>query len=334
METDTTISPWFTGSVADAVGQATLRNCVFLVYIHDNSVESQQMDAVLSGPTLALLLRDETIALRLERVSEEAAMFAQLCKYPCFVSLTRSPSSDQSSPKYIHDKPVNPFFLSCPFRAGALRDFAPGVLTEEDVMARIVRAATDFPTLLPPTASATLSPSVPTPTAQVAPPAPSPSPSAPVAETASASSSQPVAALAAESLSSANRATADDKKERLKKQLEERRKKREEEEKERERELETRRRADGHAVQQLQRDLSEKQNKKLAEEYKKEKREADEARRKIREQIALDRADRAARRAAEFEERRRAAGEDDDDDDEEEMGGSSKARARARAGVM
>ncbi|RUS31481.1 hypothetical protein BC938DRAFT_477730 [Jimgerdemannia flammicorona] len=328
-------SPWFAGSVSHAVAHATQRNCVFLVYIRDESAGSQQMDSTLANTDVATILRNETIALRLDRTSEDATMFGQF--------------SNQPSPQYLHDKCSKFIFPSSVIslassRGGALRDFAPGVLTEQDVIARITRAATSLP---PPVSIATTSSSSPVATAVPPLSMQSPTAQAVVAEPSSyalasettPSSSRSITTFNAETSStSTSQGGLDEKKERwvnrivplvkklrwllLKKQLEERRKKREQEEKERERERETRRRADGHALQQAQRDLSEKQNKKLANEYRKEKREADEARRKIREQIALDRADRAARRVAELEERRRAVG----GEGEEAWGSSSTTR--------
>ncbi|CAG8452236.1 10855_t:CDS:10 [Paraglomus occultum] len=80
-------SPWYPGSVSDAVAEANSKNAVFLVYIYDESEDSQRMTEITSRPKAAAAIKDNTIALKLARVSEEANLFGQLCASNCTSAL-------------------------------------------------------------------------------------------------------------------------------------------------------------------------------------------------------------------------------------------------------
>ncbi|CAJ0757641.1 10899_t:CDS:2, partial [Entrophospora sp. SA101] len=71
----TTGSPWFTGSVMEAVNLATTKNVIFMVYIYDENEESQQMNNITENSNSAKTIKDKTVALRISRDSEEAIMF-------------------------------------------------------------------------------------------------------------------------------------------------------------------------------------------------------------------------------------------------------------------
>nr|CAG8565054.1 5868_t:CDS:2 [Entrophospora candida] len=158
----TTGSPWFTGSVMEAVNLATTKNVIFMVYIYGTSAKT---------------IKDKTVALRISRDSEEAIMFV-----------------------------------------GAVRDYIPGVVSEENLISRINTVAS-------------LNLSIPTST------------SLPV--------SPPVA----------------------------------------EKEHEINRRTQGKAMQDVYRQQNEAKTKKIADEFAKQKKDEEEAKRRIREQIALDKAE-------------------------------------------
>ncbi|CAH1762584.1 5248_t:CDS:10 [Entrophospora sp. SA101] len=173
----TTGSPWFTGSVMEAVNLATTKNVIFMVYIYDENEESQQMNNITENSNSAKTIKDKTVALRISRDSEEAIMFV-----------------------------------------GAVRDYIPGVVSEENLISRINTVAS-------------LNLSIPTST------------SLPV--------SPPVA----------------------------------------EKEHEINRRTQGKAMQDVYRQQNEAKTKKIADEFAKQKKDEEEAKRRIREQIALDKAE-------------------------------------------
>ncbi|CAJ0828204.1 44_t:CDS:2 [Entrophospora sp. SA101] len=172
----TTGSPWFTGSVMEAVNLATTKNVIFMVYIYDENEESQQMNNITENSNSAKTIKDKTVALRISRDSEEAIMF---------------------------------------------------VVSEENLISRINTVAS-------------LNLSIPTST------------SLPV--------SPPVA----------------------------------------EKEHEINRRTQGKAMQDVYRQQNEAKTKKIADEFAKQKKDEEEAKRRIREQIALDKAERQAKRQAEL----------------------------------
>ncbi|KAI7886365.1 ubiquitin-related domain-containing protein [Mucor mucedo] len=71
---------WFKGPVAEAVQTVTTKNLVFLVFIYDDSEQSQQLYTTLANEHLVQLIKQKTVAFKMQKNSEEAAMFGQL--YP------------------------------------------------------------------------------------------------------------------------------------------------------------------------------------------------------------------------------------------------------------
>ncbi|CAO3640289.1 unnamed protein product [Mucor hiemalis] len=72
---------WFEDSVAEAVSTVTAKDLILLVYIYDNSEQSKQLESTLLDDEVVSVLREKTIALKMEKESENAKMFAQLCEY-------------------------------------------------------------------------------------------------------------------------------------------------------------------------------------------------------------------------------------------------------------
>ncbi|KAK4515423.1 uncharacterized protein ATC70_010368 [Mucor velutinosus] len=73
---------WFVGPVAEAVKTVTEQNVVFLVYLYDDSDESKQLDSVFQDDKLMEIMKAKTIALKMQKDSEEAKLFGQL--YPTY----------------------------------------------------------------------------------------------------------------------------------------------------------------------------------------------------------------------------------------------------------
>ncbi|KAI9284150.1 hypothetical protein BC943DRAFT_326437 [Umbelopsis sp. AD052] len=77
----TTSSPvWFQGPVAEAVTQVNAKGCVFVVFARDESPESDAMSATLEADSIVQRLREQAIAITLEKDTDNANLFGQL--YP------------------------------------------------------------------------------------------------------------------------------------------------------------------------------------------------------------------------------------------------------------
>ncbi|KAI8142060.1 hypothetical protein BJV82DRAFT_158774 [Fennellomyces sp. T-0311] len=246
-------SMWFDGPVAEAVSLVNTKNCVFVVYIYDDSANSQQLDATLDNPAVVQKISSQTVALKMQKDSDNAKLFQQLYPTPHVPIL---------------------YFI----RQGTIKDFGKEDTTPEEIVAKIDKASgSPVPSPTQPASSPTVS----------SPAVSTPAPAA--AATSSSSSSSPTPANDSSNLS---------KKEKLRKQMEEARKKREEKEKQEARDRETKRREDGKMMQQTREQMEDQRNKQHFAKIKKEKKEDEEHRRKIKEQIARDRAEQIAARQA------------------------------------
>ncbi|KAL1924344.1 uncharacterized protein VTP21DRAFT_7379 [Calcarisporiella thermophila] len=269
--------PFFEGNVNEAVALATANKCLFLTLIYDDSQESQQTLQTFSSQQVATRVKSDTVALKLKAGTSEAIMFSQIfpvTNVPCVYM--------------IH--------------SGVVKDMFTGVLGETEVVERIDRAigtqqdesiennagysgasnSREEPTLMNNSPNSSLS-SIPSP--------------------ASSSVSTPLSSSIAASTEQRPSHTDTEK---LKKQIEERRKQREIEEREQKRVRELKRREEGRSLQEARKQQQELENKKLAAELKKQRQEDKEARRRVLEQLAADKAERAAMRQAEIERRQRS----------------------------
>ncbi|CAO3701701.1 unnamed protein product [Rhizopus microsporus] len=72
-------SVWFSGPVKDAVSLVNQKNCVFLVYIYDDSDKTKTLDNTLNDEEIANHIKQHAVALKMEKDSENASLFSQLC---------------------------------------------------------------------------------------------------------------------------------------------------------------------------------------------------------------------------------------------------------------
>ncbi|CAO3654728.1 unnamed protein product [Mucor hiemalis] len=71
---------WFSGPVQDAVSLVAERNCVFLVYIYDDSDKSNILNATLKDQKVIETIKEYTVALSMEKNSDNTTLFGQF--YP------------------------------------------------------------------------------------------------------------------------------------------------------------------------------------------------------------------------------------------------------------
>ncbi|KAI9499261.1 hypothetical protein BDB00DRAFT_796052 [Zychaea mexicana] len=260
---------WFNGPVTEAVSLVNTKNCVFVVYIFDDSTNSQQLDAALENETVVQKITSDAVALKMHKDSENAKLFQQLYPMPHIPIL---------------------YFI----RQGTIKEFGTQDSSAEEIIAKIDQAAQ----VVAAPSSATSSPVHPAPQ-----PATFNSPIPQqhfVATSSSSTSNNPSSATTTNDPVNAASSSPDAlaKKEKLREQMEEARKKREEKEKQDAREREMKRREDGKVMQQTKQQMEDQRNKQHFAKIKKEKKEEEEHRRKIKEQIARDRAEQIAARQA------------------------------------
>ncbi|KAL0078616.1 hypothetical protein J3Q64DRAFT_1765385 [Phycomyces blakesleeanus] len=248
---------WFEGPIGEAVSKVNDRNCLLFVYIYDDSPQSDQLSATLEDSNVSAQLTEHTVALKLEKDSDNAKLFTQL--YPTY---------------HI---PIVYFIKQGIIKDFGTEDITPdAIITKLDTLSKLALAT--------PTPNAT--PTTPTPTSASA--------TAPSAVPSVVPSTAPLAVPSV--ARSVNPAEDAQKQEKIKRKLEEARKKREEREKREAHERELKRREDGKANQETKESLEDKQNKAYFDKLRKEKKEEEEHRKRVKEQIARDRAEKAASR--------------------------------------
>ncbi|KAL1929004.1 hypothetical protein VTP01DRAFT_2063 [Rhizomucor pusillus] len=267
-------SVWFDGPVAEAISLVNARNCLFIAYIYDDSDKCQTLSKTLENEKVRSALKSTTVALRMHTSSDNAKMFQQV--YPTYhVPIL-----------YI-------------MKQGTIKDFVVHDATPETIVEKIeaLNSSTGEehnvtnPTPPPPTSSSSSQPIS------------QPSSSTTLASASAGLTSEPPTTTASTSAVLQDDEAA--KKEKLKKQMEQARQKREEQEKQQVKERELKRRQEGKEMQKTREELENRQNKLYFEKLKKEKKEEEEHRKRIREQIARDRAEQLAARQAEQKRRER-----------------------------
>ncbi|CAO3633508.1 unnamed protein product [Mucor fragilis] len=249
---------WFDGPIAEAISLVAEKQCVFLVYIHDESEKTNTLNDTLKDEQVTKAIRESTVAVAMEKNSENAALFGQY--YP------------------IQTVPILYFI-----KQGTIRDFGIETLTSQEIADKIntVNQISTVP------ASAPVAPATPVPAPQS-----STNDTTHVADTTSASNTNTV-----------RKAEQDDeintKKAEMQKQLEQVRKERAEREKEDAKDREIKRRQEAKMLQEAQQSRVDKENKIYFEKIKKERQEDEAHRKRVREQIARDRAEKIAQRNAE-----------------------------------
>ncbi|CEG66689.1 hypothetical protein RMATCC62417_03224 [Rhizopus microsporus] len=108
-------SVWFSGPVKDAVSLVNQKDCVFLVYIYDDSDKTKTLDNTLNDEEIANHIKQHAVALKMEKDSENASLFSQL--YP------------------IQTVPILYFI-----RQGVIREFGTEAITKQELLEKITAA--------------------------------------------------------------------------------------------------------------------------------------------------------------------------------------------------
>ncbi|KAF1807562.1 hypothetical protein FB192DRAFT_1270770 [Mucor lusitanicus] len=223
---------WFDGPIAEAISLVAEKQCVFLVYIHDESEKTNTLNDTLKDEQVTKAIRESTVAVAMERNSENAALFGQY--YP------------------IQAVPILYFI-----KQGTIRDFGIETLTSQEIIDKInaVNQISTVPAQQP---------------ASVAPATPVPAPQPPANDTThtvdTASTSNTDTTRKAEQNDEINAKKAEQ---------------------------------EAKMLQEAQQSRVDKENKIYFEKIKKERQEDEAHKKKVREQIARDRAEKIAQRNAE-----------------------------------
>ncbi|XP_045910101.1 UBX domain-containing protein 4 isoform X2 [Micropterus dolomieu] len=291
---------WFEGSIPDAINLAKQRSFVFVVVITGEDEQSAQLMSSWEEDNVSEAAQNCCVAIRVDAKSETCVQFSQIYPVVCV------PSS---------------FFIG---ENGIPLEVIAGSVSAEELMKRINRVKQMHSQQVGggavlPEASAALESSLCDSTA------PASASALPIKSTAVATESAvapgtekddgslSTTGTPAENASSDHASQCspseenlDTKVERLTKKLEERREQRKMGEEENEIRKEIVRRKVGKDMQDLKKKQEEEKTKRLLEERNREKAEEKAARERVKQQIALDRADRAARYAKTQEEEKAA----------------------------
>jgi len=71
-------SPWFEGSVSDAVSKATNEKLLFLSFIYDDDENSTKMRELLCDNEISALMKSKTVAIEMKKGSETFTLFSQI----------------------------------------------------------------------------------------------------------------------------------------------------------------------------------------------------------------------------------------------------------------
>ncbi|XP_067372492.1 UBX domain-containing protein 4 isoform X2 [Channa argus] len=269
---------WFDGSIPDAINSAKQQSLVFVVVIIGEDEQSAQLISSWENDEVSEIAHSCCVAIKVDAKSETCLQFSQIYPVVCI------PSS---------------FFIG---ENGIPLEVIAGSVSAEELMKRI-NSVTQLNSASFPVDSSLSG----NPTTVSAPPPASPAtrsttvatePTA-VPETASALSST-VAAVNHGSSDDAGECTPikenlDSTVERLTKKLEEKRDQRKRGEEENDTKKEMERRKMGKDMQDFKRKQEEDKTKRLLEERNREKAEEKAARERVKQLIAMDRADKAAR---------------------------------------
>ncbi|XP_054470936.1 UBX domain-containing protein 4 isoform X2 [Anoplopoma fimbria] len=291
---------WFEGSIPDAINLAKQRSSVFVVVITGEDEQSAQLISSWEDDTVSEEAKNCCVAIKVDAKSEPCVQFSQIYPVVCI------PSS---------------FFIG---ENGIPLEVIAGSVSAEELMKRINRVkqmhaqqiggGTVLPQASGPVETGPLDSTDPAPVPAQAMPVRSATEPAAVPQTAKASVSSPVddsnlpatVTPAEDASSDQSEDNLDAKVERLTKKLEERREQKKKGEEEKEIQKEVERRKMGKDVQDLKKKQEDDRTKRLLDERNREKAEEKAARERVKQQIALDRADRAARYAQTQEEEKTA----------------------------
>ncbi len=78
---------WFSGAVVDAVREAKSRQALFIVYVRDESEQSQSMDQLWSNVWTKFDNTSKMIALRLNKDTEACSQFTAIYKVQIYPTI-------------------------------------------------------------------------------------------------------------------------------------------------------------------------------------------------------------------------------------------------------
>ncbi|KAI8988428.1 hypothetical protein BDF20DRAFT_855639 [Mycotypha africana] len=282
---------WFNGPVEDAITAVSRRNCVFLVYVYDDSEKSNTMNTVLKEEEVRKTIREQTIAIAFERDSQNAQLFGQF--YP------------------VQTVPILYFI-----QQGTIKDYAIETISSFEFIEKINALEQKIPTLT----SSPVSQQQETPASNAVPGREQQQELAhglkeeastqPAAEftkdtnrhdnpSVSTTTAAMYANTASEWQQDRNADEIKAKKEKLQKQLEKARKERAERDEKELKDREIRRRQEAKMMQEARQNQMDRDHQMYFAKLKKERKEEEAHKRRVREQIARDRAEKMEKRNAE-----------------------------------
>jgi len=81
------MEPWYSGAVVDAVREAKSRRALFIVYVRDDSEQSQSMDELWLNLWTKLTDTSKLIALRLNKDTEPCSQFIAIYKVQTYPTI-------------------------------------------------------------------------------------------------------------------------------------------------------------------------------------------------------------------------------------------------------
>lgn len=78
------MEPWYSGAVVDAVREAKTRQALFIVYVRDDSAQSQSMDQLWSDVWTTITDTSKIVALRLDKDSAGCNQFSAIYKVQAY----------------------------------------------------------------------------------------------------------------------------------------------------------------------------------------------------------------------------------------------------------
>ncbi|KAM7406807.1 hypothetical protein PAMA_002838 [Pampus argenteus] len=301
---------WFEGSIPEAINLAKQRGLVFVVVITGEDEQSTQLMAGWEDDRVSEAAQNNCVAIKVDAKSETCVQFSQIYPVVCIPSsffigengiplevIAGSVSAEELTNRINRVKQIH----AQPIRGGT-------VLPKEAIEAAPAPASAPAVLVMSPGEPSELSAAATEPAAVLG------TANASLLSTADDSSLSATVTPEDGRNASSDHATScshseenlDAKVERLTKKLEERREQRKRGEEENEIRKEMERRKIGKDMQDLKRKQEEEKTKRILEERNREKAEEKAARERVKQQIALDRADRAARYAKTQEEEKAA----------------------------
>jgi hypothetical protein len=81
------MEPWYSGAVADAIREAKSRRALFIVYVRDDSEQSQLMDKLWSDVWSKVDNSSKIIALRIDKDTEACKQFTAIYKVEIYPTI-------------------------------------------------------------------------------------------------------------------------------------------------------------------------------------------------------------------------------------------------------